>query len=99
MWGQLMLMLGQNEHLLMPNPETGKQLNPHAIFEELVKNAGINYLDNFYVDAPPMLPSDASATQAAIAGGAGGDGVGVVPDEELMAAQQAGNVLPIGAVG
>lgn len=99
MWGQLMLMLGQNEHLLMPNPETGKQLNPHAIFEELVKNAGINYLDNFYVDAPPMLPSDASATMAAVAGGAGGDGVGVVPDEEIMAAQQAGNVLPIGAVG
>lgn len=100
MWQGLMLMLGQNEQLLMPNPETGKQLNPHAIFEELVKNSGINYLDNFYVDAPPPMlpPGEVDPTMAAVAGGVGGDGVGVVPDEELMAAEAAGNVLPMGAV-
>lgn len=100
MWGQMMLMLGQNEHLLMPNPETGKQLNPHAVFEELVRNAGINYLDQFYVDAPPpMLPEGAGMLEAALAGGAGMGGAGVVPDEELMAAEAAGSAIPLEAVG
>lgn len=93
MWGNLLMMLGSNPDLLAPNPETGKALNPHKIFDEYVKSNGVNYLEEFYYMMQPMNPME-----AAVAAGAGGP-VGVVGDEELANARDAGTVVPIGGIG
>jgi hypothetical protein len=99
MWSQILLLLGQNPHLMGPNPETGRMLNPHSIFEELVRAGGVNYLDKFYMGAPPQMLAGAAQTplEAALAGGAGGP-PGIVPDEEIAAAEQKGTVVPLEAV-
>ena len=81
-WTQIMLGLGKFPQLLQPGPD-GKVLDVRKIFNETVRNMGIRNIEQFYMQAPPMLP------------GMPGMGVEVRPDAEVASAAQRGNLAPI----
>jgi hypothetical protein len=81
LWGSLLQVLGSAPQLLEPDPSTGKQIDAHAVFNEFIKSAGVNYFDDFYRDAPPMLPEN---------------GVGVMDDESVQRGVDDGSLVPMG---
>lgn len=97
-WLMLWEMIAGNPQLMMPDPMTGKAIDPFAVFEEMVQAQGVNYIENFYRELPPPPTEE----ELALAGATGdlppGEmaDVGVVPDDELEAEVDAGNVVPIG---
>lgn len=95
-WGQLLTMLAQAPQLMNPDSE-GKVLNPVAVFDEFVRSAGINYLDQFKVSVPQQegaplpgqLPPEAQT-------GASQPGVEVKDEAAIEKGVQSGNMIPIG---
>jgi hypothetical protein len=93
-WGQLLTMLAQAPQLMNPDTE-GKVLNPVAVFDEFVRSAGINYLDQFKVQVqqegmplPGQLPPDAQT-------GASQPGVETRSEEQIEKGVQSGNMIPL----
>jgi hypothetical protein len=94
-WGQLLTMLAQAPQLMNPDSE-GKVLNPIAVFDEFVRSAGINYLDQFKVQTQPpegaplpgQLPPEAQT-------GASQPGVDVQSEEQIDKGVQSGRLLPV----
>jgi len=95
-WGQLLTMLAQAPQLMNPDLE-GKVLNPIAVFDEFVRSAGINYLDQFKYKMPDnmgvgglpgQLPPEAQT-------GASQPGVNVQSEEQIDKAVQSGNMIPL----
>jgi hypothetical protein len=63
-WGNIMQVLSTAPQLMNPMPD-GRALNPHAIFNELVRTLGVDYFDQFYFQTPPQAPPIvAGSTQA-----------------------------------
>jgi hypothetical protein len=81
LWGSLLQVLGSAPQLLEPDPLTGKQIDAHAVFNEFVRSAGVNYFEDFYREAP-MLPQG---------------GVDVMDDEQVQNGVDRGNLVPVGA--
>lgn len=81
LWGSLLQVLGSAPDLMAPNAD-GQQIDPHKVFNEFIKSAGVNYFDDFYREAPPpMLPEG---------------GVGVMDDEAVQQGVDSGNLVPMG---
>jgi hypothetical protein len=81
-WGHIMTVLAQAPQLLNPMPD-GRALNPHAVFNELVRALGVDYFDQFYFQTQPTPPPVvAGSTQAQIMG-----------PEQIMKGVQAGNLV------
>lgn len=74
-WGQLLTLIGQAPQLLNPDPTTGKAIDPFAIFDEFVRSAGIEYLDQFKKTMQPMPgqagPGQMPPDQPSVSGMAG----------------------------
>jgi hypothetical protein len=95
-WGQLLTMLAQAPQLMNPDSQ-GMVLNPIAVFDEFVRSAGINYLDQFKVKVEPQpgmplpgqLPPEAQT-------GASQPGINVQSEEQIDKKVQSGNMIPIG---
>lgn len=79
-WGALLQVLAGAPQLMAPI--NGKQLNPHAVFEEFAESAGVNYIDKFFIPAPAMPPMAPGAAR-------------VVPDEVAARAVERGNAVPM----
>lgn len=98
-WGQLLTMLAQAPQLMNPDME-GKVLNPIAVFDEFVRSAGINYLDQFKIQVPEQM---LGAMGGALPGqlppeaqtGASQPGVDVMDEEAIDKQVQSGNLIPI----
>lgn len=93
-WGQLLTMLAQAPQLMNPDQD-GKVLNPVAVFDEFVRSAGINYLDQFKVKVqqegmplPGQLPPEAQT-------GASQPGVNAKSEEQIEKGVQSGNMIPL----
>ena len=54
-WGHIMQVLSTAPQLMNPMPD-GRALNPHAIFNELVRALGVDYFDQFYFQTQPQPP-------------------------------------------
>jgi len=80
LWGSLLQVLGSAPQLLEPDPTTGKAIDPHAVFKEFVKSAGVNYFEDFMREMPMLPPG----------------GVGVMGDEEVQQGVDNGNLVPLG---
>ncbi|HUV74200.1 MAG TPA: hypothetical protein VMW79_07820 [Anaerolineae bacterium] len=84
-WGNIMQVLSTAPQLMNPMPD-GRALNPHAIFNELVRALGVDYFDQFYFQTRPAQPPIvAGSTQAQVMG-----------PEQIQAGVQAGNLVPMG---
>jgi len=81
-WGQIMQVLSTAPQLLNPMPD-GRALNPHAIFNELVRALGVDYFDQFYFQTQPMPPPMVAGSSQ------------VQPMEQIQAGVQAGNMVPL----
>ena len=79
-WTQLMLGMGKFPQVTAPGPD-GKQLDLRAIFNEVAKNLGVKNIEQFYVQAPPMMPGMPGQAQ-------------VMPDEQVQRGVQEGNMIP-----
>jgi hypothetical protein len=63
-WGHIWSMLSQAPQLMNPMPD-GRALNPHAVFNEIVRALGVDYFDQFYFQTQPQpVPVVAGSTQA-----------------------------------
>lgn len=82
-WGQIMQVLSTAPQLLSPMPD-GRAINPHAILNELIRNLGVDYFEQFYFQTQPtpMMPVGGPAQ--------------VRPDEAIQQGVQAGNLVPAG---
>jgi hypothetical protein len=93
LWGQLLQVLAQAPQLMNPDPETGEAIDPHAVFDEFVRSAGVNYLDQFKKTIQPMPgqagPGQMPPDQPAV----GGQASAQTPEQTLKAAQS-GTALP-----
>ena len=96
-WGQLLTMLAQAPQLMNPDQE-GMALNPVAVFDEFVRSAGVNYIDQFKIKVPEqmmggplpgMLPPEAQT-------GASQPGIDVQSEDQIAKAVQSGNMIPMG---
>lgn len=85
-WGHIMQILSSAPQLLNPMPD-GRALNPHAIFNELVRSLGVDYFDQFYFQTQPMPPPMVAGSSEVTPGQPMGP-------EQLMAGVQAGNLVP-----
>jgi hypothetical protein len=95
-WGQLLTMLAQAPQLMNPDSE-GRVLNPIAVFDEFVRSAGVNYLDQFKVQVPmppPGSPLPGQVPPDAMTG-ASQPGVDVQTEEQIDKAVQSGNMIPL----
>lgn len=86
-WGHIMQLLSTAPQLMNPMPD-GRALNPHAIFNELVRALGVDYFDQFYFQTQPMPPP-------MVAGSTEVSGQ-VMGPEQIAAGVQAGNLVPAG---
>lgn len=99
-WGQILTMLAQAPQLMNPDME-GKVLNPIAVFDEMVRSAGVNYLDQFKTQLPPeaaaqfggMMPGQVPPGAQT---GASQPGIDVQTQEQIDKGVQSGNMIPIG---
>jgi hypothetical protein len=94
-WTQLLMGLGKFPQILAPGPD-GKMLDVRKIFNEAVRTMGIRNIDQFYTQAPPMMPG----MQPGMGGppGPGQPGqvpVQVMPDEKVAQGVQRGDYAPI----
>jgi len=93
-WGQLLTMLAQAPQLMNPDSQ-GKVLNPVAVFDEFVRSAGINYLDEFKTEmnqngmpGPGQLAPENQT-------GASQPGVNTKSEEQIDKGVQSGNLVPL----
>jgi hypothetical protein len=87
-WGQIMQTLSTAPQLMNPMPD-GRAINPHAIFNELVRALGVDYFDQFYFNVPPAPPPMV----------AGSTQVNPVGPESLEAGIQSGRYAPMEEAG
>lgn len=92
-WGQLLQVLAQAPQLLNPDPVTGEAIDPVAVFDEFVRSAGINYLDQFKKTVQPM-PGQAGPGQMPPEQPAVGGQPGAMSPEQTQKAAQSGVALP-----
>jgi hypothetical protein len=81
-WGNIMQTLSTAPQLLNPMPD-GRALNPHAIFNELVRALGVDYFDQFYFQTQPMPPPMVAGSTE------------VMGPEQIASGVQAGNMVPM----
>lgn len=94
MWMQIAQMVFSGQ--LPLTAVGGKQLNPLALIEEILFQMGINYFDNFMVDANQVQQMGPPAGQAPGAPGVGGEmKAEVMSNEEVEKGVNAGNLEPI----
>ena len=79
------------------NPDQqGMVLNPIAVFDEFVRSAGVNYIDQFKVQVPPQaggpLPGQLAPENQT---GASQPGVDVQSEDQIDKAVQSGNMIPL----
>lgn len=84
-WGHIMQVLSTAPQLMNPMPD-GRALNPHAIFNEMVRAIGVDYFDQFYFQTQPQPPP-------MVAGSSQVNGT-VMGPEQIDAGVQAGNLVP-----
>jgi hypothetical protein len=94
-WGQLLTMLAQAPQLMNPDQQ-GKVLNPIAVFDEFVRSAGVNYIDQFKVQVPQQegmpLPGQLAPENQT---GASQPGVDVKTEDQIDKGVQSGNMVPL----
>jgi hypothetical protein len=95
-WGQLLTMLAQAPQLMNPDMQ-GKVINPVAVFDEFVRSAGINYLDQFKVqmEPPPSGTPPPGALPPEAQTGASQPGINTMSEEQIDKGVQSGNVIPL----
>ena len=98
-WGQLLTMLAQAPQLMNPDSQ-GKVINPVAVFDEFVRSAGVNYIDQFKTQLPPeaaeqfrgmlpgMMPPESQT-------GASQPGIDVQTEDQIDKGVQSGNLVPM----
>lgn len=86
-WGQLLQLIGSAPQLLNPDPNTGKAIDPFAIFDEFLRAAGIDYMEQFKKSMQPMPgqagPGQMPPDQPAVSGMPGAS----TPEQTQKAAQ------------
>lgn len=82
-WGHIMQVLSTAPQLLNPMPD-GRALNPHAIFNELIRALGVDYFDQFYFQTQPMAPPVVAGSTEA----------NIMSPEQINAGVQSGNLVP-----
>jgi hypothetical protein len=98
-WGGLMQMLAQAAQVLLaPDPATGRRINPHAVFNEMLRSQGVRYFDQFYMAPPPpqQAPPGMGPGGPAGPGGPGRPPVRVLPDDQVEELARQGNLAPTG---
>jgi len=83
-WMGIMQVLSTAPQLMNPMPD-GRALNPHAIFNELVRALGVDYFDQFYFETQPQAPPTVAGSTEA----------NVVTPEQIQAGLQSGNMIPM----
>ena len=92
-WGQILSTLAQAPQLLNPDPVTGEAIDPIAVFDEFVRSAGVDYIDQFKKKIAPM-PGQAGPGQMPPDQPAVGGQPGAQTPEQTQKAVQSGTVLP-----
>jgi hypothetical protein len=91
-WGQLLMTLAQAPQLLNPD-QNGEAIDPIAVFDEFVKSAGVNYLDQFKKQVQPM-PGQAGPGMMPPEQPAVGGQPAIQNADQTQKAAQSGTVLP-----
>lgn len=92
LWMQMLQMLGSAPQLLNPDPLTGEAIDPHAVFDEAIRNSGIDYIDRFKKIIQPM-PGQAGPGQMPPDQPAAGGIPGMVSPEQIDKSVQSGNMV------
>ena len=94
MWMQIAQMVFSGQ--LPMTAVAGKQLNPMALIEEILFQMGINYFDNFMIDANQVQQQGPPVPQAPGVPGQGGEmKAEVMSNEEVEKGVNAGNLVPV----
>jgi hypothetical protein len=98
-WGQLLTMLAQAPQLMNPDMN-GKVLNPIAVFDEFVRSAGVNYLDQFKTQLPEEVMQQFGGMQPGMMPpesqtGASQPGIETKSEEQIDKGVQSGNMIPL----